>query len=116
MTGQEDGAPMVGLGLLLSVSDVASARENIFGEDKPVDPAARRRGRPRRRVLTEVDPLISASARGRDNLCLDLDPAPGGAIGQILEHIADADERPLVAKSFADLLSKYFAAGPDRRD
>lgn len=105
--GQEDGAPMVGLGSLLSVSDVASARENIFGEDKPVDPELVGEGV----RAVEYSPKwipISVSARGRDNLCLDLDPAPGGAIGQILEYIADADERPLVAKSFADLLSKYF--------
>jgi hypothetical protein len=51
---------------------------------------------------------ISRSARGRDYLCIDLDPAPGGVRGQIVEYVADDSARPLVAKSFADLLSLYF--------
>ncbi len=40
---------------------------------------------------------------------IDLDPAPGGTVGQIIEYIVDDDARPLVAKSFAELLALYFA-------
>ncbi|MCW5831671.1 MAG: SMI1/KNR4 family protein [Labilithrix sp.] len=51
---------------------------------------------------------ISRSARGRDFLCIDLDPAPGGTRGQIIEYVVDSEARPRVAASFADLLGKYF--------
>jgi cell wall assembly regulator SMI1 len=105
--GQREFAPMVGLGALLPIEEVAEARRNIFGEETPVAPEG---------VAEGVRPVdycnawipISRSARGRDYLCIDLDPAPGGARGQIIEYVVDDDARPLVAKSFADLLSLYF--------
>jgi cell wall assembly regulator SMI1 len=38
--------------------------------------------------------------------CLDLDPAPGGRVGQIIEMWHDADERPVAARSLAELFKK----------
>lgn len=105
--GQGYYAPMVGLGPLLEVEEIPVTKGNIFGEEVEIDAELAGEGvRP-----VEYSPKwipITLSARGRDNLCLDLDPGPGGVSGQIVEYIADANERPLVAKSFADLLSKYF--------
>jgi cell wall assembly regulator SMI1 len=105
--GQDEFAPMVGLGALLRVGAIPDARGNIFGEETAIDPALAGEGVRAVEYSRKWIP-ITVSARGRDNLCLDLDPAPGGRVGQIIEYIADANERPLVAKSFADLLSKYF--------
>lgn len=105
--GQSDYAPMVGLGPLSKVQDIAANRGNMFGEEMEID--AHFVGEGVRAVDYSRKWIpISVSARGRDKLCLDLDPAPGGHVGQIIEYIADAAERPLIAKSFADLLSKYF--------
>lgn len=105
--GQDEFAPWVGLGALLPIEQVAPARANIFNEDGEVDPDDVGPG------IRAVDYLqawipISRSSRNRDYLCLDLDPAPGGTVGQILEFVIDFNGRPLVANSFADLLSKYF--------
>lgn len=105
--GQVDRAPMVGMGSLLPVEKLASARAVIPGEATPVAPSD---------VGPGIQPVdycerwipISQSSRGRDYLCLDLEPAAGGAVGQILEYVVDDDARPLVAASFAELLSRYF--------
>lgn len=106
--GQDHDAPMVGAGPLLRVEAIAETRGNIFGQEaNAIDPELAGEGVRAVEYSRQWIP-ITLSARGRDNLCLDLDPAPGGVVGQIIEYIADADERPLVAKSFADLLSKYF--------
>jgi cell wall assembly regulator SMI1 len=105
--GQNHYAPMVGLGPLSKVEAIAETRGNIFGEETAIDPELAGEGVRAVEYSRKWIP-ITLSARGRDNLCLDLDPAPGGQVGQIIEYIADADERPLIAKSFADLLSKYF--------
>jgi len=51
---------------------------------------------------------IGCSARGRDFLCIDLDPGRGGRIGQIIQISVDFDERPRVATSFTELLSVFF--------
>ena len=105
--GQVGLAPMVGFGSLLPIKEVADAKSNIIGEETPVDAGGVGPG------IRAVDYShgwvpISRSPRGRDYLCIDLDPAPGGTRGQIVEYVVDSDVRPLVAKSFADLLSKYF--------
>ncbi len=52
---------------------------------------------------------IGVSARGRDFLCLDLDPSQGGNVGQVIEVVLDDAVRHLVAPSFVDLVSKFFA-------
>ena len=105
--GQDEFAPWVGLGALLPIAEVVRARDGIFGEDAPVPDEQVGKG------VRAVDYSqgwipITRSARGRDYLCLDLDPAPAGARGQIIEYVVDNGARPLVAKSFADLLSLYF--------
>jgi cell wall assembly regulator SMI1 len=105
--GQEEFAPMVGFGALFAIEEVAEAHANIVGDETPVDVDEAGEG---------VRPLdyckgwipISRSARGRDYLCIDLDPAKGGTRGQIIEYVVDSNARSLVAKSFADLLSLYF--------
>lgn len=105
--GQDHYAAMVGLGPLLKVEAIAETRGNIFGDETEIDAELVGEGVRAIEYSRRWIP-ITLSARGRDNLCLDLDPAPGGSSGQIIEYIADANERPLIAKSFADLLSKYF--------
>jgi len=42
-----------------------------------------------------------------DHHCLDLDPAPGGTLGQIILMYHDMTERPLVAPSFEAWLGKF---------
>ena len=44
-----------------------------------------------------------------DLLCVDLDPAPGGDVGQIIEFIHDDLPRPHVARSVTDLLGEFEA-------
>ena len=105
--GQHEHAPWVGLGALLPIEKVVKARTGIYGEEVPVP--AEMVGRGVRAVDYSPGWIpITRSARGRDYLCLDLDPAPGGIAGQIIEYVVDGGERPLVARSFADLLSLYF--------
>jgi cell wall assembly regulator SMI1 len=107
--GQEEFAPMVGVGSgsLFQVEQIPDACLGIFGEETPVDASEVDAG------IRAVDYCnawipIARSSRNRDYLCIDLDPAPGGTRGQIIEYIVDFSARRLVAKSFADLLGVYF--------
>ncbi len=103
--GQDDCAAFVGLGALMPIAEVASTK--LMGEEREVPAACAGPGVRAVDCATGWIP-ISRSARGRDYLCIDLDPAPEGTRGQIIEYVADGDARPLIAKSFADLLSLYF--------
>lgn len=105
--GQEEFSPWVGLGSLFPIADVVEAKQNIVGEETPVDAGSVDPG-VRAVDYSEQWIPISRSARGRDYLCIDLGPAPGGTIGQIVEYIVDSNARRVVAKSFADLLALYF--------
>ena len=51
---------------------------------------------------------IGVSARGRDVLCVDLDPTDAGQLGQIILVVLDDDVRLRVATSFAEFLGRYF--------
>lgn len=51
---------------------------------------------------------IGRSARGRDYLCIDLDPSEDGMSGQIILIAVDFIEHTLIADNFKDLLSIYF--------
>ena len=51
---------------------------------------------------------IGRSARGRDYLCIDFDPAEGGCEGQIIGMSVDFDDRERIADSFTELLSVFF--------
>jgi cell wall assembly regulator SMI1 len=42
-----------------------------------------------------------------DHHCLDLDPAPGGTLGQVILMYHDMTERPLVAPSFEAWLGRF---------
>jgi hypothetical protein len=66
---------MVGLGSLLPIAEVVEERQGIFGEETPVDPEGVGEGV--RADYSEKWIPISRSSRGRDYLCIDLDPAPG---------------------------------------
>lgn len=43
-------------------------------------------------------------------ICLDLDPAPGGLMGQVIRVSADGDERQVVAESIGDFCSRVYEA------
>ncbi len=104
--GQDEFAPWVGLGALLPIEEIAAVKSDIFGEETAVDADD---------VGIGVQPVdyhprwipISKSQRGRDFLCIDLAPAAGGLVGQIIEYVADDNARPLIAPSFAELMSMY---------
>lgn len=51
-----------------------------------------------------------ASDGGGDFLCVDLAPADGGTIGQVIKMQHDSDERPVVAASFAAWLQQLAEA------
>lgn len=101
----EDGIGFVGFGPLKPVGELAGIK--IFGEAEPCEPEDVGPG-VRAVDYCEKWVPISESARGRDYLCIDLDPAPGGVRGQIIEYVADDVKRPLIARSFADLISLFF--------
>jgi cell wall assembly regulator SMI1 len=110
--GQDDVAPMIGTCSLFPAGELAERYADcgaLFDEDEaPIDeelvaPGVR---------AVEYSPgwiPIGRSARGRDYLCIDLDPGEGGRVGQIIKMAVDFDARELVAPSFTDLLSVYFA-------
>jgi cell wall assembly regulator SMI1 len=104
--GQEEFAPMI-MGPFLPIEQVVAATKEMIGEPDPINPADVGDGiRP-----VDYSPAwipICQSDRGRDYLCLDLDPGPGGTRGQIVEYAVDNLQRPLIARSFSDLLSLYF--------
>ncbi|MDG0026541.1 SMI1/KNR4 family protein [Trinickia sp. Y13] len=45
-----------------------------------------------------------------DGLCIDLDPAPGGTVGQVIRMLHDDDRRERVAASFTQWLSRHVVA------
>ncbi len=45
-----------------------------------------------------------------DGLCIDLDPAPGGTVGQVIRMLHDDDQRERVAASFTQWLSGHVVA------
>lgn len=108
--GQDDGAPMVHTCSLFPVTSLAAEHKalcELFPSPGDADEDLVGAGiRP-----VEYSPSwipIGRSARGRDFLCLDLDPLPTGRRGQVVLVSVDFDDRPLVAASFADLLSLFF--------
>ena len=44
---------------------------------------------------------------GRDHVCLDLDPGPGGQLGQLIFHTHECDPATLVAPSFHGWLASF---------
>ena len=108
--GQEPSSPMVGTCSLHRVERLADEYKelsSVFDEEDEVN---------RDLVAPGVRPLnfsagwipIGRSARGRDSLCLDMDPAEGGRPGQVIKVAVNFDDRPVVAPTFADLLSLFF--------
>lgn len=111
--GQEELESWVGLGALLSIAEVVAAHARLgrmelsaAGESDPIEAEHADEGVRSVSYVSGWIP-ISRSARGRDYLCIDLDPAPGGVRGQIVEYIVDDKRRRRVADSFADLMSLY---------
>ncbi|MFO0696507.1 MAG: SMI1/KNR4 family protein [Polyangiales bacterium] len=107
--GQSVGAPMVEGCSLLPIDRVASEHARLVRrlvDGKSVDEDDVDEGIRAVRFSKAWIP-VGRSAGGRDYVCLDLDPAPGGTPGQaILLHVDD-DARGLLAKSFSDLLALY---------
>lgn len=50
---------------------------------------------------------IGRSARGRDYVCLDMDPTEKGTKGQVIRTAVDFNDHELLAPSFADFLSRF---------
>lgn len=108
--GQKPYAPMVHTCSLFAVETLAENHRRLVKLFK--DPASL----PRDAVEEGIEPIeyspswipIGSSARGRDFLCLDLAPAAGGHVGQVILIAVDDDPRELVAKDFQDFLSLYF--------
>lgn len=108
--GQEPGAPMVCSASLMPLEEVVRRRQ-ILGDLFP-----QRAAIPGDEVDAEVRAVelsdrwipIGVSARGRDVLCVDLDPTDAGKPGQIILVVLDDDVRLKVADSFAEFLGRYF--------
>ena len=49
---------------------------------------------------------VTQNASG-DNLCIDLDPAKGGAAGQMISVWHDAPERTILAASFQEWVERF---------
>ncbi len=110
--GQEPDAPMIATCSLLPLGEVVSERARLvelFRDAGPVDESAVDAG-VKKVAYTPAWIPIGRSARGRDILCLDLDPDRGGRRGQVVLVAVDDDARNLVAASVADLLAQYFEA------
>jgi cell wall assembly regulator SMI1 len=108
--GQEDGGAMVGTCSLFPVEVLAEKHawlSTLIDPSAEVDEEGVGPGvRPVEYVAGWIP--IGESARGRDYLCIDLDPADGGTSGQIIKLAVDSNDRPLIAKSFTELLSVFF--------
>jgi cell wall assembly regulator SMI1 len=108
--GQVERAPMVETCSLFPVGSLAAEYQTVqglFESRRPI--GADLAGEGVRAI--ECSPgwiPIGRSAQGRDFLCLDLDPAPGGRAGQIIQISVVFAERPRVATSFTELLSVFF--------
>ena len=108
--GQEPGAPMVCSASLLPLDQVVR-RQRILADLFP-----QRASIPADGVDAEVRAVefserwipIGVSARGRDVLCLDLDPTAAGQSGQVILVVLDDDIRLRVATGFAEFLGRYF--------
>lgn len=42
-----------------------------------------------------------------NHICIDLDPAPGGTVGQVMRMWHDAGDRPVYARSFTEYMCNY---------
>lgn len=110
--GQEPGEPMVATCTLLPIEDVVEQHARLlrlFAAAEPVEASAVDAGIKKVAFSPSWIP-IGRSARGRDVLCLDLDPDRGGRSGQVILLAVDDDARNLVASSVSDLLTQYFDA------
>ncbi len=105
--GQRDLGPMVGFCTLLPVGELRKNREWLEGlmAESAFDAA---------RTDAGIQPVawhggwIPIGHFQRDYMVLDLAPAPGGTRGQIFLCYVDDDRRAIVAKSCAELLSRFF--------
>lgn len=110
--GQEPDAPMIATCSLLPLEEVVAEHARLvelFRDAGPVDESAVDPGI-KKVAYTPAWIPIGRSARGRDILCLDLDPDRGGKRGQVVLVAVDDDARNLVATSVSDLLAQYFEA------
>ena len=51
---------------------------------------------------------IGISTRGRDFICLDLDPSETGKLGQVIFVSVDFHDHSIIASNFKNFLSMYF--------
>ena len=108
--GQEDGGAMVWTCTLHPVGRLAEEHKEQLGlldEDFELDASEVAEGIRPVQYSPQWIP-IGTSARGRDFLSIDLDPADGGTRGQIILTAVDSDAHQLIASSFTELLSVYF--------
>ncbi|MDB4946988.1 MAG: molybdenum cofactor biosynthesis protein MoeA [Labilithrix sp.] len=106
--GQEDLGPMVAHCSLVPVSNLAEERAGLAelladasfdgeGTAPGIEPVAWREG------------WLPIGRVQRGALVMDLAPTPAGTLGQVFSLHTDDDVRRVIATSFADLLSVFFA-------
>lgn len=113
--GQEERSTMVAWCSLHSVEQVATsyaalrdhfeAHKELYDES-PIDTSLVSRGVQRVYWSPGWIP-IGVAATGRTYMCLDVDPARGGAAGQVILVATDDDARRHIASSFGELLALF---------
>jgi cell wall assembly regulator SMI1 len=106
--GQQDTGTFVGHTRLLAVGELAEAKHWLVTLESEHGTTTRDAADPRVAPVGFPPSWVPIASISRTYLCLDLAPGSGGAVGQIVAYHVDDDDRPLIASSFADLLSVYF--------
>lgn len=109
--GTSDLADVIwgGLHQIEDIADVtARCAELERDPDAPLPPADQVDARIKREKWNDGWVVITTSARGRDHICIDLDPAEPGTHGQIFEFAIDDSGRRWVAASFTEYLDEYY--------
>ena len=109
--GQKSDEPMVWTCSLIPVEKLAERKRRLAKlYDDPDQPPAGPSTDPaiKRVAFSDGWIPIGVSSRGRDFLCLDMDPSPDGNSGQLILIAVDAADHLLIAPSFREFLSLYF--------
>lgn len=108
--GQKSGEPMVWTCSLMPVEKLAERKKRLakLYDDPDLPPGPNTHPAIKQVGFSDGWIPIGVSARGRDFLCLDIDPSPEGMPGQVILIAVDAADHELIAPNFRDFLSLYF--------